>query len=296
MLKNLINNNLEAYLHFIFNKNIEQDLRYISLPISNEFVDDLRGICIAYVNKILNTNNIDEYNIIGVNDNVIESYDLDANVMQLPRIDNIFIDENRLNNIPNEEFENYTFFVIETSCNGESSYFVRKPSKPSVIKKGTFITKDRDRYKLYKENEFIAFDDKIDFVLDSNRYYIFRRNAFEYSFDFEPIYDYLTYEVFENSVLKEKIENYDELFIDINEDKSLKKRVASLCGKQSTTLFLEQLDVTERINNDYGLNLNFENGNLIYEEKSQAKHIVAFMQDAYYETYLGGEQGTDTRR
>lgn len=296
MLRNLIDNDFDVYLHLVFNEKIEQELRYINLPISNDFVEDLKGICTTYANKVLNTNDIVEYNIIGANDNVIESYDLDANFMNLPRIDNALNDENRLNNVPDEEFENYTFFVIEAICGEENFYFVRKPSKPAAIKKGFLLRKDRDSYRLYKENEFIAFDDKIDFVLDFNKYYIFRRNAFEYSFDFEQVYDYLTFNLFENELLSERIENCDEFFMDINQDKSLKKRVANLHGKQNNTLFLEQLEVTERINNDYGLNLKFENENLVYEEKSQAKHIVAFMQDAYYRTYLGGEQGTDTRR
>lgn len=297
MLRDILNNDFDVYLYFIFNDHIEVNDRYVSLPISNEMVEDLKEICISHTTKIFDgTHTVGEYNIIGANDGEIEVYDLTANFMGLPVINNIFVDENRLNDIPDHQLKEYSYFVIEANYEGESFYFFRKPTKPSALRKGAILTNNRGRYELLKENDMIIFDDKIDFVATMEAYYIFRRAVFENSFDFSQVYDYLTYEIFENEVLKERIENCDVLFMDINENKTLKKRLANLYGSNSITLFLEQLDITERINQDYGLNLRFENENLIYEDKAQATHIVAFMQDAYYETYLGGEQGTDTRR
>ncbi|MDT4039508.1 DUF4868 domain-containing protein, partial [Staphylococcus aureus] len=77
---------------------------------------------------------------------------------------------------------------------------------------------------------------------------------------------------------------------------TLKRKVASLYNKQNICLFLNKIDVTKKINVDYNLNLTFDGNQIVYEEKSQAKHIIALMQDAYYETYIGEEQGTDSRR
>lgn len=297
MIQDIINNDFNVYLHLIFDNQMTENSNYLNLPITDELILDLKEICNTYANKIVDEqNNIDTYNIVGVDDNKIEKYDLATNFMALPLFNNIFTIENRLNNIPPNVIKDYNYFVIEVNYNDERYYFVRKPIKPSSIKKGMILSNERGRYKLIKENDMIVFDDKIDFIVTDEDVYIFKRAVFEKSFDFETIYDFLANNILSNQILKDGIENYDELLIDIFENKSLKKRVAGLHNSTKTTLFLEQIDTTQEINDKHKLNLNIANGKLIYEEKSEATHYVAFMQDAFYETDLGKEKGTDTRR
>ncbi|MGW7975320.1 DUF4868 domain-containing protein [Staphylococcus xylosus] len=132
--------------------------------------------------------------------------------------------------------------------------------------------------------------------MPTKRYFIFNRSNFEHAYNFTEVYEYLSFNVLENEILRNNIENFEELAIDIGETETLKRKVANLHNKENICLFLEQIDTTKRINNDYNLNLTFDGNQVIYEDKSLAKHIIEFMQDAYYETYLGKEQGTDTRR
>ncbi|EJA1958367.1 DUF4868 domain-containing protein [Staphylococcus pseudintermedius] len=297
MIQDIINNDFNVYLYLIFDNHISENSNYLNLPITDELTLDLKEICITYVNKIIDQQNyIDTYNIVGVDDNKIEKYDLETNFMNLPLFNNIFTNENRLNNIPPNDIKKYNYFVIEVNCDDERYYFVRKPIKPSSIKKGMILSNERGRYKLIKENDLIIFDDKIDFIYTNEEVYIFKRAVFEKCFDFETIYDFLANNILSDQLLKDGIENYEELLIDIFENKTLKKRVAGLHNSTKTTLFLKQINITQEINDKYQLNLNIANGKLIYEDKSEATHYVAFMQDAFYETYLGKEKGTDTRR
>lgn len=297
MIKDIIANDFKVYLHLVFGKHLDNEITHTNISINKELSDTLKKICINYVNEIKEEEKfIEDFNIVGSNDGVIEKYDITNNFMGIPNILDLLNDENRLTINDEDELKEYKYFIIEVLYRDEKFYFVRKPAKPNALKKGMVLTKDRGKYKLLEENELLVFDDKIDFIATNDEYYIFKRSIFESSYDFTPVYDYLVNSVLENEILKEKIDNFDELLIDINNNLSLKKRVANMFDSQNTTLFLEKIDTTIKINERYGLNLQIEDNKLVYEDREQAKHIVALMQDAYYETYIGKEQGTDTRR
>ncbi|HAR6251986.1 TPA: hypothetical protein I1729_002226, partial [Staphylococcus pseudintermedius] len=82
MIQDIINNDFNVYLYLIFDNHISENSNYLNLPITDELTLDLKEICITYVNKIIDQQNyIDTYNIVGVDDNKIEKYDLETNFM-----------------------------------------------------------------------------------------------------------------------------------------------------------------------------------------------------------------------
>lgn len=296
MLTEILENEFEIYLNLVFGQHLDKDSRYMNLPITDELKDELKEICKTYINRISNESN-QEFNIVGSDDNVIESYDMSTNLMGIANLGEIFTEENRIYNVEDDEIKNYSFYIIELTFEEETIYFVRKPYKPKAIKKGTILSKnERGMYKLLNAVNLIAFDLEIDFVVTDNTHYIFQRNKFESSFDLSEVYNYLVHQVLDNQVLNERVEDFETLRLDIESNSHLRRRVAGLFNNTKTTLFLEQREVTMGIIKDYELDLKFENDKLLYEDKSQAKHIVAFMQDAFYETFLGKAPGTDTRR
>lgn len=296
MLRNILEKEFEVYLYFVFGEYLDSDSKYTNIPITNSLKNDIKEICKKYVNKIIEFGQVEQYNIIGANQSDIEEYDLNANFMNISNINDLFRNSNRLVNIQDEELKTYNYFIIEVILNNEHFYFIRKPTKPGMLKEGKILSKQRGQYGWIEETDLLAFDDNIDIIIANEKIFIFNRTKFEHAYNFSEVYDYLSYNVLENDVLKNNIENFEELVIDIGETETLKRKVANLHNKENICLFLEQIDITKRINQDYNLNLTFNGNQVIYEDKSQAKHIIAFMQDAYYETYLGKEQGTDTRR
>ncbi|HAR4535574.1 TPA: DUF4868 domain-containing protein [Staphylococcus aureus] len=296
MITDILQNDFDVYLYFVFGEHLDNNSTYTNLPITNELVSSIKEICREYASKIANLNQIEDYNIVGANESIIESYDLNNNFMGLPNINSLFANTNRLVNIQDHELKDYRYFIIEVELNEEHFYFIRKPFKPGMLKEGKIISRQRGQFGWVQESDLIAFDDKIDMIISDENILIFNRASFEHAYNFSEIYDYLSFKVLENQTLKDNIQNFDELVIDIDGTETLKRKVASLYNKQNICLFLNKIDVTKKINVDYNLNLTFDGNQIVYEEKSQAKHIIALMQDAYYETYIGEEQGTDSRR
>ena len=296
MLKDILENDFEIYLNLVFGKHLGEDSQYVNLPITDELKDELKAICKMHIDRISNEYN-QQFNIVGGDDNVIESYDMNTNLMGLANLGEIFTEENKIYDIDDDEIKNYSYYIIELTFEDKTIYFVRKPFKPQAIKKGTILSKnDRGRYKLINAVNLIVFDLDIDFVVTDKTYYIFQRKKFESSFDFSEVYNFLVHQVLDNQALNQGVEDFETLRFDIESNLHLRRRVAGLFNNEKTTLFLEQREVTMRIIKDYELDLKFEDDKLLYEDKSQAKHIVAFMQDAFYETFLGKDTGTDTRR
>lgn len=296
MLTDILEKDFEIYLNLVFGEHLGKDSRYVNLPITDGLKDDLKGICKEYTNRIANEST-QQFNIVGSDDNVIESYDMKTNLMGITNLGEIFTEENKFYDVEDDEIKNYNYYIIEVTFEEETIYFVRKPYKPKAIKKGTILSRnERGMYKLLNEVDLIAFDLEIDFVVTNETHYIFKRKKFESSFDLSDVYNYLVHQVLDNQVLNEGVEDFETLRLDIESNSHLRRRVAGLFNNTKTTLFLEQREVTMRIIRDYELDLKFEDDKLLYEDKSQAKHIVAFMQDAFYETFLGKDTGTDTRR
>ncbi|UXS60598.1 DUF4868 domain-containing protein [Staphylococcus ureilyticus] len=296
MLRDILENDYDVYLYFIFGKRLDENSTYTNIPITDALLNDIKDICEKYVEEIERFDRVENYNIIGADQSIIESYNLNENLMNIPTIDELFTNTNKLVNINNEELKNYNYFIIDVVLNNEHFYFIRKPFKPNTLKKGKLLSEQRGQFGWINETNLIVFDDKIDMIITNETLFIFNRTSFEHAYNFSEIYDYLSYQVLENQVLKDNIENFEELLIDIGETETLQRRVANLYDKENICLFLEQIEITKKINDNYKLNLTFNGNQIVYEEKAQAKHIVAFMQDAFYETYLGKEQGTDTRR
>lgn len=299
MLYDIPNGNSNYYLYLIFGEKIDNNSCFVNLPLTNGLKDKLEGICIDYVNKITKSNSIEEFNFVGKNDNGIEKYDLHNNVLAIKSIEDFLVDHNEITNINDNELKDYNYFLIKVENNNEHYYFMRKPYKNNILKKGTLLSKTpTGQFEELEKNDMLTIDHKIDYIEDVNQkcLYIFNRSPFEKAQNLDEVYNYLTNDVLENQSLKDGIENYDELVLNIFENKHLMRRVSNLYNKSTVTLFLKQIKTTKQINEEYNLNLKFEDDLLVYQDKEQASIIVSFMQDAFYRTRLGNEKGTDTRR
>ncbi|WP_144368115.1 hypothetical protein, partial [Staphylococcus epidermidis] len=99
MLTDILQNDFDVYLYFVFGEHLDNNSKYTNLPITNELVNSITEICREYASKIENLDQIEDYNIVGANESIIESYDLNNNFMGLPNINALFTNTNRLVNI-----------------------------------------------------------------------------------------------------------------------------------------------------------------------------------------------------
>ncbi|MBV5103463.1 Kiwa anti-phage protein KwaB-like domain-containing protein [Mammaliicoccus sciuri] len=297
MLKDINNGNFNYYLYLVIGKHLDNNSGFVNLPITDNLKTNIEETCLNYVSRINDSVNFEEYNLVGKNDGLIEIYNFVDNYMNIDSISEFLIEENRLINIQESNLKTYTYFIIKVVDDNEEFFFVRKPNKSNSLKKGTLMSKlQNGRYELIEGTDLIEFDNQIDYIESKECFYIFSRSSFEKSFKLEEVYNYLTHSVLNKQVFKDQIENFDEFIIDVESNAHLRRRIARLFERENTDLFLKQIDETIKICEEHSLELNFDGDTIVYDGKEQAEIIVSFMQDAYYQTRLGQENGSDNRR
>ncbi|PKI11558.1 hypothetical protein CW743_13215 [Staphylococcus shinii] len=114
MIKDIIANDFKVYLHLVFGKHLDNEITHTNISINKELSDTLKKICINYVNEIKEEEKfIEDFNIVGSNDGVIEKYDITNNFMGIPNILDLLNDENRLTINDEDELKEYKYFIIE---------------------------------------------------------------------------------------------------------------------------------------------------------------------------------------
>lgn len=145
----------------------------------------------------------------------------------------------------------------------------------------------------------LATDEYIDFIMDDEDIYIFQHISFERIFNLRSKFVEKAKSVLSNKKLSDKIENFEKLKEDALENQSYVKRLAKLSnGKNDAALFLEDLDDTKKVINDFNLDIKFNDtgDKLVFRGESQVASFIGLMQDAYYQTLIGKQNGMDKRR
>ena len=62
------------------------------------------------------------------------------------------------------------------------------------------------------------------------------------------------------------------------------------------TAFLDQIDRTKSVIDQFDLDIEVENGKLVYRDETQVGNFINLMQDSYYRTLIGKQNGIDENR
>lgn len=74
------------------------------------------------------------------------------------------------------------------------------------------------------------------------------------------------------------------------------KRLAKLYKNKGVTAFLDKIDKTRDVIKQFNLDIEVSNGMLIYRDETQIGNFVNLMQDSYYRTLIGNQNGIDEKR
>lgn len=145
----------------------------------------------------------------------------------------------------------------------------------------------------------IAVDDKIDFLVSKkdNSAMIFEHISLERILHLDTQFLEQAENVLTTPKLKNGVENFDEFYSEVKNNLSYIKRIAKLQSKGTKLIFLDNIDTTKKIIDEFDLDIQItDDGKIVYDDSSQATQIINLMQDAYYKTILGHENGVDMTR
>ena len=72
--------------------------------------------------------------------------------------------------------------------------------------------------------------------------------------------------------------------------------MAKLYKNDGITAFLEKIDRTKSVIDQFNLDIEVNKGQLIYRDETQIGNFVNLMQDSYYKTLIGNQNGIDEKR
>lgn len=263
--------------------------------IGNDFKDDIKGIVLNQLNFVEEYNQV-SYNIVGNLDEELECVSCDE---YRNKIDSVL---NSLQ-IPNKDFDfdpdSFDFFIysFENPANrDQKAYFFRRTRRFRTFKKGFLGHIIEGKFRKLNVSDLLGTDDKIDFVMMNNEVIILQHISFERVFHLHDEFITIARNVLSNPVFPQKIENFDELMENALNNGNYIKRLSKLVGSNTATLFLNDMQETRNVIQRFNLDIEIQDNKIIYSDISQLGNFINLMQDAYYQTLIGKEDGVDARR
>lgn len=294
-------NYMDVNLYMVHNVNSKNGRGYstVNPSIGSNFKKQIRSIVIDELTRYKGSTQV-QYNPIGTLDNVVEK----AKVKSVKSIDTLkeALDKPLQKfGFKNDSFNCFIYEFPYKDKNGESKSLLvfRRTKKLKSFKKGFIGYLNAGTFQELKNSDMLATDEYIDFIMDEEDIYIFQHISFERIFNLRSKFIEKAKSVLSNTKLADKIENFDKLREEALDNQSYVKRLAKLSkGKNDAALFLEDLDATKKVINDFNLDIKFnETGDkLVFRGESQVASFIGLMQDAYYQTLIGKHKGMDKRR
>ncbi|MGA3557309.1 Kiwa anti-phage protein KwaB-like domain-containing protein [Lactiplantibacillus plantarum] len=243
-----------------------------------------------------------EYNIMGALADTIEyanTADYSTEYRQL---------NDSLNDVavlPHPENTRFNFMVYKfhdnhNNGNGEDIYAFRRTKNLNYLGRGVFGSIVDGAFTRLRQRNLIGTDDKVDLFLQNGEFLILSHYSFERMLRIENEFrdrvdNYLDQNA--NHAF-DAIVGFDMFKEAVLSRKNLIKRVCKLIDDPNSLTFLDNVAETEVAlhNNGIELGLNFQNGQVLFDDPSQANELVNLMQDSYYRTIVRGEVGADPRR
>lgn len=297
IIKKLINaKDVVVRLH-LAHWNSNGKMQIVSPSISSDFGLELKEITAEQLDKCSDLND-EEYNIIGSNDDTIETakkvdyqdkIDIIMNAIEKPTV------KYRFSNY-NFDFFIYEFSPKKDSDNNEKLFAFRRTKKFKVFKKGVLGRILDGAFEELADKKLLGTDDLIDLFIYKGDITIMQHIAFERIFRLSnEFYDHAS-KVLNNPELQDRITNFESLRESALKNANYVKRLSKLDGTDNSTLFLRDLNETEKVVDTFKLDIEIKDNNMVYRDETQVGNFINLMQDAYYKTLIGKENGVDERR
>lgn len=204
---------------------------------------------------------------------------------------------NKPGNSSNIQSEKIHFIVYEFSKDNKKTFFIRKYNKIQALKKGFIGHLLNNKFDYLQTKNSLGIDVNLDVIIEDDEIAIINHISFERIFNLKDEFFNTAEKVLNDSKLQKKIVNYDKFKDDALNNLSYVKRISKLISKDNALVFLDEIDKTKKVIEEFGLGIRInDNNQFLYDEKSQLGDFVNLMQDAYYKTLIGEKKGTDERR
>lgn len=303
-IKKLLNNDLievDMYMcHWSTDKkNNLKELKVINPTIKDKLKKQLKHIVEFNIDKFKDYDNT-EYNIIGCDDDKIESTSVTRYQNQINLIFKAL--KGPFESDDDIKIDDFDFFVYKFSFKDNDDkhdfYAVRRTKKFKALKTGIWGMLEGGVYSSLDTENVLGTDSWVDFFIYKDDILILQHISFERILKLKNEFKEAAERVLSSELLQQKIKNFDQLKIDALNNQNYIKRLSKLEGTSRINLFLTKLDRTKDAIDKLGLDIEVDTiaDKLVYNNNSQLGEFINLMQDAYYKTLIGEENGVDERK
>lgn len=261
----------------------------INKSVQQEIINLIKNQINCYDNQ-----NLKKYNIVGSIDDTVEYANADDFINELGKVFSSLKQPTVLNNIDPNSFD---FFTYEfNSTNNEPIYVFRKINRMKALKKGILGEIANGSFTKIISSKLLGIDNAIDFIVINNNIFIFHHISLERVLKLNDQFKDKAKDVLSNDEFAKKIKNFDELKKRALENGNYVKRLAKLYKNDGIIMFLDKIDRTRNVIGQFNLDIEVNNGQLIYRDETQIGNFVNLMQDSYYKTLIGDQNGIDEKR
>ncbi|UTH11569.1 Kiwa anti-phage protein KwaB-like domain-containing protein [Macrococcoides canis] len=189
------------------------------------------------------------------------------------------------------------FIIFSLSYNDEDLLIIKRHSVYNKLRNSLLSIKGTDGiYKEVKAQNFINFDKDIDIFIYKKKIYIYNHIAIERIFYMHDAFTSNAKLILDKLERTNKIDNFSNIREKLLDDNRYIRRIAKLIEDDSrVTLFLDDLKKTEKVMQQFNLNINVDTDNqkIYVTDDGQLNELVNLMQDSYYQTLIGERNGID---
>lgn len=258
--------------------------------ISTNVQANIADTVFPYIEKLLDTYQIVEYNPVGVIDGALEKLSLEKIPMFLTfkeslQADSIFRDMSSL------KIDKIGFYCIQITYNGKELFLFRQFQKLRKLRSG-ILTRIVDNELNIIESDFLGIDEFTDIIAFEGNLYLLNHISLERIFNYRDEFLRKTNEALGEILSKEILANIDQFTSDCCSDIRIMKRFTSIMTKDRLPMFFDNYDRVPEIVKELGLDIEFDDqGRMIYRERSQLFHIVNLLSDSYFKSLLANRTG-----
>lgn len=261
----------------------------INKSVQQEIINLIKNQINCYDNQ-----NLKKYNIVGSNDDTVEYANADDFINELGKVFSSLKQPTVLNNIDPNSFDFFTYELKST--NNEPIYVFRKINRMKALKRGILGEIANGSFTKIISSKLLGIDNAIDFIVINNNIFIFHHISLERVLKLNDQFKDKAKDVLSNDEFAKKIKNFDELKKRALENGNYVKRLAKLYKNDGIIMFLDKIDRTRNVIGQFNLDIEVNNGQLIYRDETQIGNFVNLMQDSYYKTLIGDQNGIDEKR
>ena len=261
----------------------------INKSVQQEIINLIKNQINCYDNQ-----NLKKYNIVGSIDDTVEYANADDFINELGKVFSSLKQPTVLNNIDPNSFDFFTYELKST--NNEPIYVFRKINRMKALKRGILGEIANGSFTKIISSKLLGIDNAIDFIVINNNIFIFHHISLERVLKLNDQFKDKAKDVLSNDEFAKKIKNFDELKKRALENGNYVKRLAKLYKNDGIIMFLDKIDRTRNVIGQFNLDIEVNNGQLIYRDETQIGNFVNLMQDSYYKTLIGDQNGIDEKR